>query len=329
MTLKARIEVGHLAGQRLEFPAPDVDIEPRALDIAATQLFNNHDLVTRNYIYPTIGFDHVTAKQHAEAEAEANHKAGGTAPPEPEEGNKYYRYLFKGLGLELIVSLLFSCLGAPKTALCPCRAYRDENRGVLPYGPAPAGNPDVRIDYDGFTVLGEVTTIRDMDEVNVRAQCAGAVRHTRMALLKRGGAKRVYCIMVCRLDLHDREGVMQRHLAAAQAKLDWKRPGLAKFIALSIRETGHAGYRLHKLHCRDRPGKALTGQDVDTILANLHGRTMSAIRDGLKIPSAWAGLEFAKLLEEHARGKLIDDLLKQPEPEGGEPDPEDGESEPC
>ena len=141
-----------------------------------------------------------------------------------------------------------------------------------------------------------------------------------MALLKRGGAERVYCIMVCRLDLHDRDGVMQRHLAAAQAKLDWKRPGLAKFIALSIRETGHAGYRLHKLHCRDRAdAQALTGQDVDTILNNLHGRTMSAIRDGRDIPSAWAGLELAKLLEQHARGELIDDLLK--------PEPGDGESE--
>ena len=79
---------------------------------------------------------------------------------------------------------------------------------------------------------------------------------------------------------------------------------------LSIRETGHAGYRLHKLHCRGRPRKALTGQDVDTILSNLHGRTMSPTRDGLKIPSAWAGLEFAKLLEEHDRRTLAGDLLK-------------------
>ncbi len=319
MTLKARIEVGHLAADRLEFPAPDVDIEPRALDIAATQINNNHDSVTRTWIYPAIGFDHRTAENHAKAVAEANGDAG---VPEPEEGSKYYRYLFKGLGLELIVSLLLSCLGAPKTALCPCRAHRDENGSVLPYGPAPPGNPDVRIDYEDFTVLAEVTTIRDMDEDNVRAQCKSAVRHTRMALLKRGGARRVYCIMVCRLDLHDRGGLMRRHLAAAQTKLDWKRPGLAKFIALSIRETGHAGYRLHKLHCMGRANKggALTGQDVDTILANLHGRTMTAIRGGPDLPPAWAGLELAELLEEHAKGALIDDLLK--------PDPEDGDSGP-
>ena len=54
---------------------------------------------------------------------------------------------------------------------------------------------------------------------------------------------------------------------------------------------------------------------------------MSAIRDGRDVPPAWVGLEFAKLLEEHARGKLAGDLLK-PEPADGEPEPEDGECEP-
>ena len=260
MTLKARILVGGRDEPELKFPAPDFHIEPRTLDIAATQIFNNDNHVTRTWIYPAIGFDHKTAKQHAEIEAAERRIKAAKLAREPEQGDKYYRYIFKGLGLELIVTMLLSCLGAPETARCPCRAHRDENGCVVPHGPATANSPDVLVDYGDFTVLAEVTTRRDMDEESVSAQFKSANSHARTALSKKGGAKRVYCIMVCRLDLKDHSGLMQKHLAKAQEKLHSERPGRAKFIALSIREMGHVGYMLQKLYCQGRPNDgALTG----------------------------------------------------------------------
>ena len=347
MTLTARVLVGPGSRGRIRFPDPGIDVDPRILDLAATQLCNNHDTVSAAYVYPAIGFDHETAQkywaafdeeeqQKAALEAAARNAAlaedgdsdrddrgegegdrgGGGDAPATGLLKKQQRFYPKGVGLELIVALLLSCLGDPKTALCPCRVHRTGRLRGIPYGHTPQGKPDVRADYEGFTVIGEVTMQEGQGQrlrnKTVKEQWDSAVRHVDKALKERG-QKRVYCLMVSKADLTD--GRVRIRLQEAPGRLDESRRDRAKFLVFGIRELSHIGYRLHKLYCRGRTDvHPLTGADLAAILDRLHAQTMAMFNESRPFTRGWAGLKFAKLLEQHAGGGQIDDLLER-EPE--------------
>ena len=356
MTLTARILVGPGRRGRIPFPGPGTAVDPRMLDLAATQLVNNHHTVSAAWVYPAIGFDHETARKHWIAFEEEKQRqaalkeeekrraalaagdgedAGGEADrggeeekdaPAPGLLKRRQRFYPKGVGLELIVALLLSCLGGPERALCPCRVHRTGRLRGVPYGHAPNGNPDVRADHEGFTVLAEVTMQETLGgqlrQKTVNEQWDSAVRHVGKALRERG-QKRVYCLMVSKADLTD--GRMRVRLLEAPARLDEKHRERAKFLVFGIRELTHIGYRLHKLYCRGRTGvNPLTGADLATILDGLHARTMAVFNESGSFKAGWAGLTFAKMLEDHAGIEAEDgesaDLL--------EPGPEDGQEAP-
>ncbi|MCY4503842.1 MAG: hypothetical protein OXE57_20110 [Alphaproteobacteria bacterium] len=135
MTLTARIEVGEEPAERTPFPGPDKAIAPRVLDLAATYLLNEDKGVNARHVYPSIGFDSEGAVALEAMEwAESRQERGRDVPPLRKLKNEV-RPLVKGLGLELIVGMLFSCLGNPRTAFCPCFVHRDKETGaVVPYG---------------------------------------------------------------------------------------------------------------------------------------------------------------------------------------------------
>ena len=355
MTLTARILVGHGRRGRIPFPGPGIAVDPRMLDLAATQLVNNDTSVNAVWVYRAIGFDHETAEKYwiafeeekqrkAALEEEEKRKAalakdgedaGGEADrgeeekkdaPAPGLLKKQQRFYPKAVGLELIVSLLLSCLGDPERALCPCRVHRTGRLRGVPYGHAPEGNPDVRADYEGFTVLAEVTMQETLGgklrRKTVKEQWDSAVRHVGKALKERG-QKRVYCLMVSKADLTD--GRMRVRLLKAPTELDEKHRDRAKFLVFGIRELTHIGYRLHKLYCRGRTGvRPLTGADLAMILDQLHARTMAVFNKSGSFKAGWAGLTFARLLEDHAGVEAEDgesaDLLEL-EPEDGQEAP--------
>ncbi len=354
MTLTARILVGDRSRGRIPFPDPEIAVDPRMLDLAATQLFNNHDTVSAAWVYPAIGFDSATAEKYwaafdeeerrkaaleeeekrraalaedgkgerGEGEREAGRDEGRDAPG-PGLLKKQQRFYPKGVGLELIVALLLSCLGDPERAICPCRVQRRGRLRGIPYGHTPRDNPDVRADYEGFTVLAEVTMQEGVGGAlrlkTVREQWDSARRHVNKAL-KEKGRKRVYCLMVSKADMAD--GRMRVRFLGAPGELDESRRERAKFLVFGIRELTHVGYRLHKLYCRGRTDmRPLTGADLAAILDRLHAQTMAMFTESKPFTRGWAGLRFAKLLEAHARGEQIDDLL-----EGG---PEEPQDDPC
>jgi len=203
MTLTARIEVGEEPAERTPFPGPDKAIAPRVLDLAATYLLNEDQGVNARYVYPSIGFDSAAAVDlEAMGWAESRRKKGEVVPP-LSKLQEEVRPLVKGLGLELIVGMLLSCLGNPKSAFCPCCVHLDQETGVpLPYGHAPSENPDARADYDGFSVIAEVTTQREpvpdrgLRDDAIERQWNGANTHTKAVLLEEDGPERVYCMMV-------------------------------------------------------------------------------------------------------------------------------------
>ena len=211
MTLAARIMVGEEPAEQAPFPGPDKAVAPRVLDLAATYLLNEHQRVNTQYVYPSIGFDSAASVDLEAMEwAESRERRGREVPP-LSKLRKEIRPLVKGLGLELIVTMLFSCLGSPKTAFCSCSVYEDRETGaVVPYGHAPAGNPDARADYDGFTVIAEVTSQieespkKGLRDETIESQWNSANTHTREVLLEDDGPKHVYCIMVSRANLRDR-----------------------------------------------------------------------------------------------------------------------------
>ena len=95
--------------------------------------------MSARYVYPAIGFDNGTAAKYWAAHSEERHRAGDEDVLKPGMMRKHLRYFVKGLGLELIVGLLLSCLGDPKTALCPCRVHRKGRLRGIPYGPCAEG----------------------------------------------------------------------------------------------------------------------------------------------------------------------------------------------
>ncbi len=347
MTLTARILVGPGPRGRIPYPDPGTVVDPRILDLAANQLVNNDARVSAAWVYPAIGFDHETAKKHWVAfEEEENRKAaiaeeekrkaalardgedGGAVGDKAGEGEKgapapgllkkAQRFYPKGVGLELIVALLLSCLGGPERAICPCRVHRRGRRRGVPYGHTPEGRPDVRADYKGFTVLAEVTMQETLGgklrHKTIKEQWDSANRHVEKALRERS-RKRVYCFMVSKADLTD--GRMRLRLLEAPGRLDARLRDRAKFLVFGIRELTHIGSRLHKLYCRGRTDvNALTGADLAAILDRLHARTMAVFNESGDFKAGWAGLTFAKLLEQHAGGKQVADLLES-EPEDG------------
>ena len=55
--------------------------------------------------------------------------------------------------------------------------------------------------------------------------------------------------------------------------------------------------------------RPLTHAAFAELLDRLHAETMECIAQGRNFGEGWAGLEFAKLLEQHATGGSNDDLL--------------------
>lgn len=264
MTLTARIEVGEEAAERAPFPGPDKAIEPRVLDLAATYLMNEDYGVNARYVYPSIGFDGKAALALEAMDREEKRRAEGREVPAPARLRVEIRPLVKGLGLELIVAMLLSCLGGPKSAFCACCVYEDEETGVpVPYGHVRSGDPDARADYDGFAVIAEVTAQKEqapkrgLRDSAIEEQWNSANTHTRNALLEQDAPGRVYCLMVSRSDLKDVR--MRRKLEAAPDTLAetlidrddpegprvGDRAGDAKFLVFGIKDMGFVGRKLH------------------------------------------------------------------------------------
>ena len=303
MTLTARIEVGEEPAERAPFPGPDKAVAPRVLDLAATYLLNEHLKVNTQYVYPSIGFDSAAAVDlEAVVWAESRRKKGEEVPP-LSRLQQEIRPVVKGLGLELIVSMLLSCLGNPKSAFCPCCVHLDRETGVpLPYEHCPAGNPDARADYGGFTVIAEVTSQTEespkkgLRDETIDRQWSGATTHTNNALREENGPGRVYCIMVSRASLRDRR--QRRKLLAAPEKLDTALRRRAKFLVFDIKDMGFVGRKLHELYCLDRTDvRQLTDRALAALLNELHARTLKMIAEGKPFPKGWAGRTFADLLE--------------------------------
>ena len=329
MTLTARIEVGEEIAERGPFPGPDRTIAPRVLDLAATYLLNEDYGVNARYVYPSIGFDGKTALALEAMDREEKRRAEGKEVPRPSKLRAEIRPLVKGLGLELIVGLLLSCLAHPKTAFCPCYVHEDEETGMpVPYGHAPSGNPDARADYDGFSVIAEVTSQKEqapkrgLRDGAIEEQWNSASTHAKAALLEEDGPGRVYCLMVSRSDLTDAR--MRRKLEEAPAKLagtprDPENPegprmgdraDDARFLVFSIKDMGFVGRKLHEFYCLGRTDvQPLTHAALAELLDRLHAETLECIAQGKAFGEGWAGLEFAKLLQEHATGGSNDDLL--------------------
>ena len=328
MTLTARIEIGEDMAKRAPFP-PDRTVAPRVLDLAATYLLNEDYGVNVRYVYPSIGFDGKGALALEAMDREERHRAEGREVPEASKLRAEIRPLVKGLGLELIVGMLLSCLAGPKTAFCPCHVHEDRETGaLLPYGHARSGKPDARADYDGFSVIAEVTSQKEqapkrgLRDGTIEAQWNGANTHVKTALLEEDAPARVYCLMVSRGDLTDVR--MRRKLIEAPAKLadtprdpenpDGPKVGDraddARFLVLSVKDMGFVGRKLHQFYCLGRTGvHALSHAALAALLDRLHAETMECIAQGRDFPEGWAGLVFAKLLKEHATGGSNDDLL--------------------
>ena len=329
MTLTARIEVGEDIADRAPFPGPDRTVAPRVLDLAATYLLNEDYSVNARYVYPSIGFDGKAALALEAMDREEKRRADGREVPPPSKLRAEIRPLVKGLGLELIAAMVLSCLAKPKTAYCPCCVHRDEETGApVPYGHVLAGQPDARADYDGFSVIAEVTAQKEqapkrgLREHAIEEQWKSANTHARAALLEEDGPRRVWCLMVSRSDLTDAR--MRRKLEVAPATLAGTardpnnpegpkvgdRADDARFLVLSIKDMGFVARKLHQFYCLGHTGvHRLTHAALAELLDRLHAETLECIAQGKAFGEGWAGMEFAKLLEEHATGGSNDDLL--------------------
>ena len=288
MTLVARILVGAPPEEpAIPFPAPRRMVGPRNLGIAATLLLNEDHTVNRREVYRRIGFDARTA-QRLMVEPR---------PGETEERTRTKRSLLwstKGIGLELIAAMMLSCLDSPQTPLCACRVGHD---GRVPFAPAPGLKPDVRADYEGFTVIAEVTTMRELTPERIETQYESAKSHVEQALEEKA-LKRVYCIMVNRADLNDKD--TRRRLVDAEEKFA-DGPVSVKFLAFAIQEFAHIGRKLHELYCMDREDVwPLTEGKLGKILDTLHAEAMKTIEAEDEFPGGWAGRFFGELLKEVA-----------------------------
>jgi len=296
VTLVARILIGAPPEEpTIPFPAPRHRVGPLNLGRAATLLLNEDHTVNRREIYRRIGFDARTA-QRLMIEPR---------PGETEERTRTKRSMLlstKGIGLELIAGMMLSCLDSPQTPLCACRVGKD---GKVPYGPAPGLNPDVRADYEGFTVIAEVTTMRELTPERIESQYESAKSHVELALGKKD-LKRVYCIMVNRADLNDKD--TRRRLVDAEEKFA-DGPASVKFLAFAIQEFGHIGRKLHEFYCMDREDVwTLTEGKLRAILDTLHAEAMKTIGAEDEFEPGWAGRFFGELLEEAATAEEMPQL---------------------
>ena len=165
------------------------------------------------------------------------------AEEEKRKDNKKMRqnlhHFAKGLGLELIVGMLLSCLADPKTSLFQWCVHRKGRQSGGDCATQPSRNS------------GPV-----------------ANAHVKKAL-KESGRKRVYCIMVSRTALNDSR--MRRHLEEAPGKLDEEVHERAKFLVFGICEVRYIGYRLHKFYCQRGPTnvRPVTGDVLSALLDSL------------------------------------------------------------
>ena len=84
----------------------------------------------------------------------------------------------------------------------------------------------------------------------------------------------------------------------------------AKFLVFSIKDMGFVGRKPHGFYCLDRTDvRPLTHVALGELLDRLHAETLECIAQGKAFGEGRAGMEFAKLLEEHATGGSNDDLL--------------------
>lgn len=297
MTLVARILIGAPPEEpTIPFPVPRRRIGPRNLGLAAAVLLNDDHTVNMRQVYGRIGFD-ARAAQRLMVQPRAG---------ETEKRTRTKRSLLlstKGIGLELIAAMMLSCLDSPQTPLCACRVGND---GKVPYAPAPGLNPDARADYEGFTVFAEVTTMRELTPDRIESQYDSAKSHVEQALEK-NALERVYCLMVNRADLNDKD--TRRRLVDAQERFAAETASV-KFLAFAIQEFAHIGRQLHELYCMGREDVwPLTEEKLGKILDTVHAEAMKTIGSEDEFPDGWAGRFFGELLEEAAEIEEIPETL--------------------
>ena len=201
------------------------------------------------------------------------------AEEEKRKANKKMRqnlhHFAKGLGLELIVGLLLSCLADPKTSLFQWCVHRKGRQSGGDCATRPSRNS------------GPV-----------------ANAHVKKAL-KESGRKRVYCIMVSRAALNDSR--MRRQLEEAPGKLDEEVHERAKFLVFGICEMRYIGYRLHKFYCRGPTNvRPVTGDVLSALLDSLLAHITLKITESKPFTQGCTGLTFAKLLKEYTKGKQVE-----------------------
>ena len=299
MTLTAHIRVGE--DVRFDYPGPGVVIEPASLSRAATYLLDEDLRANEKVAYPLIGYDARAARAHMAAEAEKDGKS------EDEELKADFRIAVRAISLELIAALLLSCLDTPAVARCPCRVLMDGEKPI-PYGNAPAGNPDARANYGEFAILAEVTTNLGLPQTEVDRQWDSAANHVKAVF----GFPRIYCLMVSHYGLDKRAKGMAAKLAEAQERREeLKReaqgngdpePPDAKFLVFDIEDMAEIADMLDDLYCLDdREGvQPLTEDILGRLLDKLHAQTMDWIDGEEAFPRGWAGETFTEMLYEWA-----------------------------
>ena len=209
MTLTARVVVG--ADPEVDFPRPSRKVRPGTLARAARHLLDENYTVDRQEIYPRIGFDSAAALRHLKALAKEKHDAGDEPETDYVKSVKEFRVVAKAVGLELIAGLFLSVLDSPGKTLCPCRTFIKGGR-AFPYYAAPQDNPDVRAAYGEFVILAEVTTVRHLKKDDIDTQWDSAQNHVKAET----GRPRIYCFMVSRHGLDQKNGWQRAALANAQ-----------------------------------------------------------------------------------------------------------------
>ncbi len=306
MTLTARILVGDDPEAAAAFPDPGFEIEPGTLAQAARYLLDENHTQNMKEVYPRIGFDAGAARRHLAALAEERRRTGDEPETDYTLSVKAFRIAAKAVGLELIAGLFLSCLDTPARARCPCRAYI-EGRKTVPYYAAPQGNPDAQADYGEFSILTEVTTTRRPRKDDINLQWKSARNHVEEA----DARPRVYCFMVSRLGLDDRNGWMAAELLKAQGERQALKeqaeqdgacqPPDVKFLVFDIEDMAEIAQKLDELYCEGRSRAAPLTEDVlGALLDRLHSRAMQRIAAGDNPPKGWAGDTFIEMLEDHA-----------------------------
>ena len=317
MTRPARIQVGDPKSQPMvPFPPPGHDFGPRRIADAASYILEDDYGVNLDRIYCLIGFDAAAlAKYLRLKKKEEALIADGRLPP-LSKVQRSLRPVVRAVGLELTTGLFLACLDSPARTACPCGVYIDDEGRPVPMAPAGQGLADARADYEGFSVIAEVTIGKKTRREPLRRQYNSAVSHIATILAERN-ARRGYCLMVSRAKLSDEQVPVL--IVEAQEKLERNHgPGNVRILAFGIEEMAHVADQLGRLYWTDEEARPLTAADLGDILDTLHDGMMAWISSGEPFPEHWAARQFEKLLRAHAWGRPVKTLFDRPAEQAGQ-----------